>query len=84
MTLERIGWRFVRVRASAFALRPEETLERITRRLRELGVAPGAAGPTLAPRGERPDSLKQRILARTAQLRGGSRATLRAVSNAEG
>lgn len=84
MTLERLGWRFVRVRASAFALRPAETVERICVRLRELGVLPAGPGPAVVvPRADRADALKQRILARAAQLRGGSRATLRAVSSSE-
>ncbi len=88
LTLERLGWRFVRVRASAFALRPGETVERVCARLLELGVHPLAAGQVAgaasAAQPARGDSLKQRILARAAQLRGGSRATLRAVSSSEG
>jgi very-short-patch-repair endonuclease/DNA polymerase III delta prime subunit len=85
LTLERLGWRFVRVRASRFALAPDETALRVCARLRELGVLPLAplASAPASPAQEPPDALVRRILARAAQLRGGSRPTLRAVSNSE-
>ncbi len=51
---------------------------------RERAARPPGPGPAVVvPRADRADALKQRILVRAAQLRGGSRATLRAVSSSE-
>jgi len=82
LTLERLGWRFIRVRASGFSLAPEESIERVVARLGELGIAPAGAQP---PRSERaaPGELEARVRARAEQIRRGSRATLRAISSAD-
>jgi hypothetical protein len=82
LTLERLGWRFIRVRASAFSLSPEEGIERVCARLRELGIAEAASQP---PRSERaaPGELETRVRSRAEQIRRGSRATLRAISTAD-
>jgi very-short-patch-repair endonuclease len=38
--LERIGWRFVRIRGSVFFREPDETIERVIAKLEEFGVKP--------------------------------------------
>jgi hypothetical protein len=69
------------VRASAFTLAPDESVDRVCARLRELDIAPGAAEPV------RPDpvasDLAARVQARAQQLRRGARTGLRAISSAD-
>ena len=84
LTLERLGWRFLRVRASAFALTQDETIVRVCTRLAELGVRPAtAAAATAIDRGPAPD-LAGRVRRRADEIRAGSRIRLRAVSSADG
>lgn len=40
MTLERLGWKFIRVRGSEFLRRPDETFAKIKRRLKNLDIQP--------------------------------------------
>lgn len=66
--LERLGWRFIRLRASQYYMNPEAALQSVTRRVRELGIEPFANGP--AAGGEDDGSaLYKRICERAAQLR---------------
>jgi very-short-patch-repair endonuclease len=65
--LERLGWRFIRVRASQFALDPTKTIDSVVRRLGELGVEPiGAASSDAASTSE---TLVERVVKRAAELR---------------
>jgi very-short-patch-repair endonuclease len=81
LTLERLGWRFIRVRASAFSLDPDQAADRIVARLSELGIGEGGGQPT---RREDPTGdLDARVRARAEQIRRGSRVTLRAISSAD-
>ena len=83
LTLERLGWRFIRVRSTSFSLAPADTVERVAARLRELGVLP--AGEETAPIDRPPDvDLAERVRRRAEQIRRGSRVTLRAISSADG
>jgi very-short-patch-repair endonuclease len=66
--LGRLGWRFLRLRASAFFRDPESVLERVRRRLSEFGIEPLSAQP--ARRADPPaEALLARIRKRAAELR---------------
>nr|WP_231038317.1 DUF559 domain-containing protein [Pectinatus frisingensis] len=47
--LERLGWRFIRIRGSEYYSNPEETMERIISNLQELGVRPVGHVGTIQP-----------------------------------
>jgi len=67
--LERMGWRFIRIRGSQFFRDPDGTMAQVMERLRELGVRPvgrDAAVEPLRPDGE---ELLQRIFRRAAEIR---------------
>jgi very-short-patch-repair endonuclease len=72
-TLERLGWRFIRVRATAYYAAPDRVVDRVCRRLDELGIKPIGALPALQPPHGQPaaaDSpLHQRVLELAARLR---------------
>jgi very-short-patch-repair endonuclease len=66
--LERLGWRFVRVRGSAFFRDPESTMARVRRQMTELGVEP--IGADCAPTSsEGTTDLRDRIVRRAEELR---------------
>lgn len=66
--LERLGWRFVSLRASQFYRQPQETLHVLLQRLRELGLEP-AIGGLGDPSRDDGSSLYSRVQERAAQLR---------------
>ncbi len=66
--LERLGWRFVSLRASQYYRQPQETQQMLLRRLRELGVEP-AVGGLGDPSRDDGSALYQRVQDRAAQLR---------------
>ena len=82
LTLERLGWRFIRVRASAFSLAPDETVDRVCTRLDELGIVPAGARAARADRAPTGD-LEARVRGRAEQIRRGARGNLRAISSAD-
>jgi hypothetical protein len=41
MTLERLGWRFIRVRGSEYLRHPRETMRKIEKRLKKFEIQPG-------------------------------------------
>ncbi len=66
--LERLGWRFVRVRGSEFFRDPEGAMRRIRRRLTELGVEP--IGADASPDREvGSDEVRERVVRRAEALR---------------
>lgn len=66
--LERLGWRFVRVRGSEFFRDPESTMARVRRRMAELGVEP--IGAETDPNASRAATdLRDRIVRRAEELR---------------
>jgi very-short-patch-repair endonuclease len=67
-TLERLGWRFVRIRASRFFLDREAEFNKLCERLRELDVRRGTGIGKIAPMRGPADNLKDRVLARAAEL----------------
>lgn len=65
--LERLGWRFVCLRASEYFRRPRETTAKLLKRLRELGVEP-AVGGLGDPNRDDGSSLYRKVKDRAAQL----------------
>ena len=64
--LERLGWRFLRIRGSEFFRNPDQALARVCQRLADLGVVP--EGPDIQP-SPPISSLLDRVKARAAALR---------------
>ncbi len=70
LTLERLGWTFIRVRASEFFRNPEAGLKKLFKRLKEVGIEP--IGPRTAEETadtNRGEILKQKVLKRAEQIR---------------
>ncbi|HEU5370472.1 MAG TPA: AAA domain-containing protein, partial [Ktedonobacterales bacterium] len=66
--LERLGWRFARIRGSQFFRDPEGTLEALLAHLRLLEIPPeGALAAAASPAEEA--ALKERVMQRAAELR---------------
>ncbi|NLM20940.1 MAG: DUF559 domain-containing protein [Peptococcaceae bacterium] len=64
--LERIGWRFIRIRGSEYFRDPEKTMERVKRELNEYGIYPESV---LNEPSEQPSSLLlDRVKIRAAQI----------------
>ena len=38
--LERLGWRFIRIRGSEYYSNPEKTIERVVNNVQEFGISP--------------------------------------------
>lgn len=66
--LERMGWRFVRVRGSEFFRDQESAMVRVRRRLSELGVEPIGADPGTVADSTATD-LRNRVIRRAEELR---------------
>lgn len=70
LILERLGWRFIRIRGSAFYQDPEKTIDEVDKQLQRLGIIPFVSlenqGAVETSRG---DELKDRILQRAAEIR---------------
>jgi very-short-patch-repair endonuclease len=67
--LERLGWRFARIRGSQFFRDPEQTTAGIVARLRKLGIAPEGANDGVTDAREEAQALQTRIILRAAALR---------------
>ena len=68
--LERLGWRFERIRGSQFFRTPDKAMEPIFARLRFLGIPPEGK-QTETNRGVLDTSLKERVIRRAAEIRQG-------------
>ena len=68
-TLERLGWRFIRIRGSRFYRDPDRVMEEVFGQLSKLGIEPEAA----LPRGayEVAEDQRRELLTRIAQALGG-------------
>ncbi|HVB62372.1 MAG TPA: DUF559 domain-containing protein, partial [Ktedonobacteraceae bacterium] len=66
--LERLGWRFVRIRGSQFFRGPEQAMENVFARLRSLGI-PAAGMVTKSDENDDGSELKDRIVRRADELR---------------
>ncbi len=67
--LERLGWRFARIRGSEFFRNQEQTMEAIFARLHEMDIPPEGTQATESASDEAAEELKQRIIRRAAELR---------------
>ncbi len=67
--LERLGWRFLRLRGSAFYRQPEKEMERLCKRLHELRVEP--RGPGQAPDATPRSALREEVVRRASEVRRG-------------
>ncbi len=67
--LERLGWRFVRLRGSHFFRAPEEAMRMVFDRLRDLEIPPEPAGPTTTLEPTENHALIRRVEMRAAKLR---------------
>ncbi|HLW03302.1 MAG TPA: AAA domain-containing protein [Ktedonobacterales bacterium] len=67
--LERLGWRFVRIRGSQFFRDPERTLDALLVRLRALGIPPEGSQANASTLEEDDAALQARITGRAAALR---------------
>lgn len=69
MTLERLGWEFVRVRGSEFFRTPELVTKRLVRRLAELEVRPAASRRAAASEKPAGEALATKVLKRAEMIR---------------
>ena len=70
LTLERLGWKFIRIRASVFFRDPEAGLKKLFKRLKDLSIdAIGPAKPQETAATDRGEALKQKVLKRAEQIR---------------
>ena len=67
--LERLGWRFVRIRGSQFFRNPERAMEVVFSRLQALDIPPEGNVGAGSEAGREGDALKERIVRRAAELR---------------
>ena len=70
LTLERLGWKFIRLRASEFFRDPEAGLKKLFGRLKEAGIA--AIGPVTAEETantNRGEELKKKVLQRAQMIK---------------
>lgn len=61
--LERLGWRFVRIRGSEYYRDPEGTMERVMERIGQLGVEPNSAVVAQPENSELLDEVKRKAIA---------------------
>ncbi|MBO0792757.1 MAG: AAA family ATPase, partial [Ktedonobacteraceae bacterium] len=69
IVLERLGWRFARIRGSHFFRNPEQALAPVFARLRELDIAPMSNGTMEHASSQGETELYKRITHRAAELR---------------
>jgi very-short-patch-repair endonuclease len=69
LTLERLGWTFIRLRSSAFFRDTAAGVKKLIKRLQDAGIE--ALGPVTAeaPDAEKPELLKQKVLKRAEMIR---------------
>jgi very-short-patch-repair endonuclease len=67
--LERLGWRFVRIRGSQFFRNPEQAMEVVFSRLQALDILPEGMNSAGSDVGRQGEELKERIVRRAAELR---------------
>jgi very-short-patch-repair endonuclease len=66
--LERVGWRFRRIRASRYYRDPDGTVEGVCKDLRRLGVEPMRAGGEVTVRADVGENLEGKIIRRAWQI----------------
>lgn len=66
--LERLGWKFVRIRGSVFYRNPDEAMQPVFARLSDLEILPANPGPIVPPESDG-NSLRDKVIRRAAELR---------------
>ncbi|MGN0708130.1 MAG: AAA domain-containing protein [Faecalibacterium sp.] len=66
--LERLGWRFIRIRGSEYFRCPEKTIERVVSELKAFGIEPESTADEIADANDRNTELLQRVENRAAQI----------------
>src|SRR6185503_20943076 len=69
LSLRRLGWEFVRMRASEAMLGFDQAFQRLCARLRDRGVQPLPDRTQAAPDAEPADPLQQKVVRRAEQIR---------------
>jgi very-short-patch-repair endonuclease len=64
--LERVGWRFIRIRGSAFYRNPDAAMAPVFEKLRQAGIVPLSADASLVPQNE--SELVERVRRRAAEI----------------
>ncbi len=68
LTLERLGWQFIRLRGSEFFRNPDEVIKKVARRLKEVDIEP--VGPKAdAPPPAQGDGLEEKVIKRAELIR---------------
>lgn len=66
--LERLGWRFIRIRGSRFYRDPDGSMTTVFEKLCELGIDPTGTGPAEKSGDETSTELKERVIRRAYEL----------------
>lgn len=66
--LERVGWRFVRIRGTKFYREPDATMEWVFHELARLGVEPAGALPETGEQDEKSLALRDRVIRRAWEI----------------
>lgn len=69
MILERMGWRFFRIRGSQFFRNPDAVMEELFKRLDELNIRPTANADSKSPMDVEVEELVERIKRRASEIR---------------
>lgn len=69
LILERLGWRFFRIRGSQFFRDPDKVMNELFKRLEDLNIRPSAGTPRGASRDEQAHELMERIKRRASEIR---------------
>lgn len=79
--LERLGWKFVRIRGSQFFRDPDRAMAQVTERLDALGIQPEAIGTSQPSTPQQQSELKERIIRRAEEIRRSWEETTQAESD---
>ena len=69
LTLERLGWSFIRLRSSEFFRNTDAGLKKLFGRLKDAGIEPIGPVVTEAPDTEKPEALKEKVIKRAEMIR---------------
>lgn len=81
--LERLGWRFVRIRGSQFYRNPQASIDVVVARLDLLGISPARQDDTASIGKPGGDELRERVVRRAHELRRDWGSTAHVVQSAE-
>jgi len=69
LVLERLGWRFERIRGSQFFRNPDKALEPVFARLRSLEISPEGNKTAISHMSQDTSQLKEKIIRQAAEIR---------------